>query len=105
MDVKIPIGTSDVLIIREIVSTRIKKEAPKNIDEGIVFLVSQPRIILTICGITRPIQPITPDIATDDEIIKLDARITIVLITLVLVPSDFASSSDSERILIFHDSV
>ena len=38
-------------------------------DAGIVLRVLHPMIILVICGTTRPIHPITPEIETEDAMI------------------------------------
>ena len=99
-----PIGISENAIVLEIVSARVKKVAPRIIDAGIVFRVLHPMIIRVMCGITSPIQPITPEIATEDATIITERTKTIDLKSFVFTPNDFASSSLSDNKLILQES-
>ena len=51
---------------RAIISTIIIKIAPSNNEAGSTFLLSPPKINLTILGMTRPIHPTVPAIETED---------------------------------------
>ena len=102
--VRIPIGISENEIVLEIVSARVRKAAPRIIDAGLVFRVLHPMIILVMCGITRPIHPITPDIETADATIITDRIKTIDLRSFVFIPRDFASSSFKDNRLILQES-
>ncbi len=53
-----------------------------------------------MCGITRPTQPITPEIATTLAVMSVAAAITMMRSRPDSTPSDLASSSPSDSTLI-----
>ena len=66
-----PTGISvGAMTVRATVSQMIKKLAPNNIEAGINILWSGPMSKRTICGTTRPTNPMGPLIATTDPVTK-----------------------------------
>ena len=58
-------GISESVNVLDNTSTKIMKDAPKVIHNGIVRLASLPTSNLTTCGMTNPIQDMVPQKHTD----------------------------------------
>lgn len=97
-----PIGISIEINAREILSIKSKKLAPKLNDAGIRILLSGPTIIRVICGMTNPIQPITPLTETAAEVSNVQPAIINNLTRDGFKPKDWASSSPIANKFICH---
>ena len=94
--VRMPSGVSMRARLRPSVSTSSMNEAPSSIAAGSSRSKFGPTIMRAMCGIIRPIQPITPEIATTLAVISVAAAITMMRSRGTSTPSARASSSPSE---------
>jgi len=94
--VKMPSGVSMRAMVRASVSTSSMKEAPSSMAAGSSRAKFGPTIMRAMCGIIRPIQPITPEIATTLAVISVAAPITSRRSRGTSTPSARASSSPSD---------
>lgn len=99
----IPMGISEKAIVLEIVSEIVRNIAPRSMDAGIVFFVLHPISILVIWGITRPTQPMTPDIATEEATMTTVKTITAVRRSFVFTPRERDSESLIDKRLILQE--
>jgi len=98
-EVTIPTGSSlgDSATLAK-VSARVRKNPPKNMDTGIRTLCLELVSFLEIWGIIRPINPMTPLMETKIPVSRVDVRIIIILILLVLTPKILELSSPKSNI-------
>ena len=89
-DVRMPIGISDVAMLRDAVSTAVRNAAPRSIEAGTAVLASVPAVILVIWGMTSPTQPIIPATATVNAVISDADAIAMALVILTGMPRDRA---------------
>lgn len=89
--VMLPTGISlGGISVREIMSEEIINIIPPNMEKGIIFLLSEPTISLTMCGTTNPMKPITPLSLTIRATISVQIRSMILFVRSTFTPSDFA---------------
>ena len=68
-----PTGISDgAIAVLAMVSANTKNEEPTKKEAGITILLSTPRIILHICGTSKPTKPIIPLTDTNIPTNKLE---------------------------------
>jgi hypothetical protein len=92
-----PTGVSTRPRLRARVSTISRKADPSSIEAGSSRLKFGPTSIRATCGIIRPIQPMTPEIATTLAVINVAAEMTTARRRPTSTPSDRASSSPSDN--------
>src|SRR5262249_47623058 len=94
--VSMPIGVSTRARLRPRVSTTSMKVAPSNMAAGSRRSKFGPTSMRAMCGIIKPPQPMTPEIATTLAVIKVAAAMTRARSRGTSTPSERASSSPSE---------
>ena len=100
--VKIPMGTSVMSMVREMLSTSNRKAAPKHMVAGSKFLWSGPTSIRLMWGMTSPTHPIIPLMDTAAAVIRVQQHMIMNLSFPVSSPRDWASSSPMARIFSLH---
>ncbi len=100
--VRTPIGISNWKRLLEKSSINKRKLPPKIKLKGIETRLSTPTIILVMCGMIKPNNPITPEIATAEEVASVTANKIINLSLLTWIPEVFASSSPNAITFNFH---
>jgi hypothetical protein len=95
----IPTGISAEETLRAAESAIKRKRPPMSAVTGIIRSCPGPTRDLAIWGITRPIQEICPQVATEAATMKELAVIRMILKTEGFMPRDFAWTSPRERIL------
>ena len=101
--VRMPIGISAVVAVRETLSTMMRNVAPKSMEAGREYVALLPVILRAMCGTMRPTQPICPDTATALAVMRVLAPMATDLRSLVFTPRLLASSSDRDRMFSFQE--
>ena len=91
--VRIDIGSSITLIVRESVSMATIKLAPRLKETGITYRLLLPTSIRAQWGIKRPIHPTCPHIDTEEAVMTVAASINSMRVFFRSMPLAFASSS------------
>ena len=89
-------GISATVNVRVAVSTSSMKMPPMRPAVGISFVLFGPTHIRAKCGMTRPTQPMVPEMHTELAVIRVAQAMAIFRMTLILAPRLLASVSPME---------
>ena len=99
MAVRMETGSSAAVAQRATVSIASMNMAPRPMLAGMTRVLSFPNIILDICGIRSPTQPMSPHMETTEAVIMVEPRTISALSLFTGTPRAVASSS--ERLMAF----